>query len=406
MSPSTPLVLLALLASPVRSQEPAQAPKEANYVLQLANGQSLRTRARELEGRWEIRRDGDWIALPAELVERATPEADLLRESRRLERAAGNDLALRVAHADWCMREGLVTEGLEELDRVLARDPDQKDARSLLERTDPPIALPEVGSDSGADRLRDFIAQASNAGPAAREVALQRLARASDATEIRSELTRSLIHRSPRIRSFGASAMRRLLPGQEVEALLGLAVLDASEDVRTEAARALRDVGDPAVIAPVVRALGSKTPEVRRNAIAALAQMNYPAAVEPLYARLVALQGGGASGGAPRSNVFIGRQFAYVQDYDVEVAQGQSIADPIINVGIEGASLEAAVTGVHEYVVQTERAALRSALGRLTGAEPGKTTQAWMRWWNDHGDEWLALANPQSGASYPSSREH
>jgi hypothetical protein len=222
---------------------------------------------------------------------------------------------------------------------------------------------------------------------------------------VRAELGRSLVERSPRTRALAAHGLRRLFPGEELQALLGRAVLDASADVRSEAARGLRDACDPSVVAPLVRAMGSKSSAVRLNAIQALALVSEPAAVEPLYDRLVALQGGATRSGAPRSHVFVGRQFAFVQDYDVEVAQGSAIADPVINVGLEGAMLEGAVLGVQDYAVQTERAALRSALSTLTGADPGKTTQAWMRWWNEHGNEWLALANQGRGASYPSSRE-
>jgi hypothetical protein len=396
------LTLVAWLAP----QEPASPPSESTFVIRLAGGPVLRTRAREVDGRLEIRRDGQWIELPRQSIERATSEADLLRESRRLERAAGNDPALGAAHAQWCLEQGLVAEGLERLDRILARDPDQEQACSVLQRARPSLGIP--GLDEAADpvRLRGFVARAAGGGPALREIGAQELADPAREAHVRPVLLEALQDGSPRTRSFAALALRRLGPGENVRALLDRAVLDASEDVRAEAARALRDVQDPSVIAPLVRAMGSKRAGVRLNAIGSLAHMGYPAAVEPLYGRLLDLQGtGGTRSGTPRASLFVGRQFAYVQDYDVEVSQNASIADPIINVGIEGAALGGAVLSVQEYVVQTERAALRSALERLTGASPGRTTEAWTRWWNDHGNEWLALANQERGPSYPSSRE-
>ena len=410
MNSSTPFVLstgvllsAVLLVEPALSQESAAEPKDGHYVLRLEDGSVLRGRARVSGERVEVRRDGEWIELAPGAVERATLEADLLRESRRLERAAGKDPVLAVAHAQWCLEQGLVAEGLAGLDRVLERDPDQAAARDLLRREDAALALSGLERDG---EPRALLALAASGGPAVREVALQRVAKLADLGDVRAELGRSLVERSPRTRAFAALGLRRLFPGEELPALLGRAVLDASADVRSEAARGLRDAGDPSVVAPLVRAMGSKSSAVRLNAIEALALVSEPAAVEPLYDRLVALQQGGATrSGAPRSHVFVGRQFAFVQDYDVEVSQNAAIADPVINVGLEGAMLEGAVLGVHDYVVQTERAALRSALSRLTGADPGKTTQAWMRWWNEHGNEWLALANQGRDASYPSSRE-
>lgn len=339
--------------------------------------------------------------------DRAVREAELLREARRLERAAGKDLVRQVAYADWCLSRGLIPEGLTALDRVLSSDSDQRDARALLERS--AGALGDLGLGTAADSLDEFCVRAARAGPVVREIAIQRLERMRGDQELESTFERMLSAKSPRHRSFGALALRRLFPGAGVRSLLGRAVLDSSGETRHEAALALRDVGDAAVAVPVLRALGSRTPEIRLNAIQALSAMNYPATVEPLYRHLVELQRTGASSGAstrgPHSNIFVGRQFAYVQDFDVEVAQNQAIADPVINVGIEGAVLDASVLGVHEYALQTERAAARTALERLTGADPGNTTQAWMRWWKEHGADWQADASPTQPASSPQSRE-
>jgi hypothetical protein len=140
--------------------------------------------------------------------------------------------------------------------------------------------------------------------------------------------------------------------------------------------------------------------EVRTNAIEALATMEYREAVEPLYHHLVALQSGGGTS-APRVHIFTGRQRAYIQDYDVEVAQFAAIADPVINTLIEGEVLDVAVVGVTEYQVASERAAARRALSELTGATPGDTTVAWQKWWQEHGDDWRAVEPPPKAPTSP-----
>ena len=342
-------------------------PKAVRTVLHLTGGQVLRTVARETEGGWEVRRGSDWIALPAASVERATTERELLRRAKKLSREVSKkDPVGRVAYAGWLFDEGLFAEGLEALDRVLAIDPDLEAACKLLARTNLSLALPAL------DDVRSFLGAAAGGGPAVREHAVQKLAAAPEIPGLREMLVTELTEGTPRRRSFATLALRRLIKGQEIRPLLERAILDASEDVRVGASLALRDVEDQAVIVPVVRALGSRNATVRKNAVTALGTMQYPGAVAPLYAHLTNLQARGAAGGAPRAHVYIGRQFAYVQDFDVEVAQNSSIADPSINVGTEGAVLEASVIGASEYVIQSERSAVRRALSSLTGASPGK----------------------------------
>jgi hypothetical protein len=168
-------------------------------------------------------------------------------------------------------------------------------------------------------------------------------------------------------------------------ALVRRAVLDRDSDVRAEAARGLRDAGDEGVAQPVVRALSSSHSILRKHAAEALGIMSYPATVEPLVAAL-------AAGGTHRpaaSHIFSGTQTAYVQDFDVEVAQGEAIARPRVNVVLEGAVLDARVLSTHDSTLSTERRAMRAALGRITGVEVGSRRDAWSRWWEEEGESWL-----------------
>ncbi|MCA9317892.1 MAG: HEAT repeat domain-containing protein, partial [Planctomycetes bacterium] len=179
-----------------------------------------------------------------------------------------------------------------------------------------------------------------------------------------------------------------------VKNLLMHAVLDPSEDVRASSARALAATGEPGVIVPMVRALNSRQPRVRLQAAQALGHTGFAAAVEPLMTHLSALSAAQSSVDrrVPHGNIFIGKQFAYIQDFDVEVAQFQAVADPQVNVLIEGDVLDAGVRAVHEYSFVYESKAVRGSLERLTGERPGHTARAWQRWWEQNHERWSAEA--------------
>ena len=114
--------------------------------------------------------------------------------------------------------------------------------------------------------------------------------------------------------------------------------------------------------------------------------MNYASAVGPLVKTLQS-----SSGYRPAaSNIFVGRQIAYVQDFDVEVAQAEAIADPLVNVLIEGSVLDVRVMGVSASNTTLERSAIRNSLTRLTGAKVARTSRAWQKWWDENGADWNA----------------
>lgn len=393
---------LALLLFAQEGSAPAQeAPAELRarvHVLQLADGRVLRVKAREVEGGWELEQGREKKLLPAELVARATPESELLRQASDLQRKLKRgDLVQRVAYADWLASAGLELESVKELERVLEAEPDQADALALLARADFPLGTPELPHDEAA--LEAFFGQCARLTAVGREGVLLELADAPEVPGLRAALGRELLSRTTARRAFATLSLRRLFPGSEAEGLISRAVLDASQDVRASAARSLKAFADPVVIEPAVRALSSKHAELRKNAVEALAAMEYREAVEPLVTRLASLQSGSGSGYAPRRHIYTGTQRSYIQDFDVEVAQGAAIADPIVNVLVEGSVLDVAVLNTTEFQFATESVALRRALQQLTGAKPGDSAAAWQRWWNEHGDEWQAGNSPSAPTS-------
>ena len=414
------LLLPIFLAPTAAAQEPpAPAPdvvpvptEEARFIkhlLTLQDGRILRVKAREVSTGWEIREKGAATSvLPASIVTRAVLVKDVLAESRRLAKEVGKkDPVRRVALAEWMFSQGLYEEGIKELNPILAKAPDQPQALSLIKRDEPPLALPPLAAE--ADTLGTYLRKVAGAKPVSKEVAINRLGTLHGTIDLKATLRSELAQASVKRRSFAAHAMRRLFPGEEIKAMLNRAVLDGSADVRQQASFALRDAKEPAVILPILRALGSSSSAVRKNAAEALGNTGYGHGVEPLFNHLMAVNtiaaqsGGGYS--APASHIFSGRQIAYVQDYDVEVAQFAAIADPTINTLMEGSVLDVRVLAVSQTQIASEKAAIRTALANLTGADPGHTTRAWTNWWEENGNEWTASLGKPDSPSTPTSPE-
>jgi hypothetical protein len=392
-----PLVLMAPLAT---SQD--RVPPEARWkerLLTLQGGLVIRTEARLLDGAWERRDRKDRReveALPDGVVisHRTLDHAlDELRDRRRELRLAEG--AERVPLADWMLETGLYTEALGELDKAFDEDPDCLAARELLSRDDLPLGLPAHKVDDIVS-LAGLVDYGSRSPASLQEFVVIGLREVPLATqrELLPLLENGLSHESPVHRQFCARALRRLFPGVATNPLTVRAVVDRSPDVRREAALALADSGDEAVIEPLARALESSNSIVRTHAAEALGFAGFPAAVEPLSLRLASLAPGGSGGAlAPRGTIFVGRQISYVQGFEAEVATNAVIADPLIGTVQEGAVLDAKVFGVsgpigYEYGHETR--SIRRALSGLTGQRVTDTNAAWKRWWKTDGAEWLA----------------
>jgi hypothetical protein len=367
--------------------------REAHRILHLKTGQTIRVLAREQDGGWQYHGKEGWKTLAPGLVVSSELESDVLKDWRTRKAAASpSDLAARTKLADWALSAGLAVEGLDEMNAVLALDPDRKEAlESLAAHTDVMnVPSVEVPADRLADSLQALLRFGASVPAAARELAVLELGKLPRDEALQSALLSELRSRVVTRRSFAALALRRLLPGEAVKPLILHAVLDPSDEVRKDSSLALRAMNDPAVIVPIVRVVeNSPSSDLRRNAAEALGNAGYAAAVEPLVGRLAtALSETGSTNRVPHAYIFVGTQFAYIQDFDVEVAQFQAVADPKVGVLIEGSVLDAAVAGVQSVDVSVELATARTALERLTRASPGKTSKAWLAWWAANGSKW------------------
>jgi hypothetical protein len=390
--------------APAAAVNAPSAARDARWVLRLADGRRLRVRARRLDpsGPWELRQTDAWVALPAQQVHGARMEAELLAELRAREqelRASppGTDAAARaqLELVEFALEQGLQSEGLARLDGMLAAASAREDRalQTLIERH-----APRVRVLTGPAQPASW-AQAAKLPPSAREFALRQLGRELRAEDVSAQLQHELAAVDPARRAFAALALRRLQPGKATAGLLERALYDGAEPVRIEAARALRDGEAHSALKPLLGGLGASSSAVRANAAQALGVLSLPAAVPALIAHAAAAPAG--SGSSPRAHVFTGKQQAYVNDYDVEVATGETIADPQIGVLSEGSVLDVRVLGVSTQARAREQRAVETALVRLTGARVGAGSKAWARWWEREGQAWYAQHAPQTGPNAP-----
>jgi len=386
----------------------------ARHLLRLADGTYFRGLARPLgNGAYEIKEARGWRTLSHREVARARLERDVLDERARLARGVRpEDLPRRLGLCDWMASEGLVGELLRELDGILLLDPDQPRALALLRlpqvtATLPapeaePEARPEATLAARAARERArILREGGRAQPATRELWIARLAPLGTPAEHAELLTRELSATVDSRRHFALLALRRVAPGQALAEVERCALLDPARAVRKEARRALRDARDPAVAAHLAPKLASGSAKERLGTIEALGEAGYTAALEPLIEHLAILSAppapaqGGGGGTVPRSHFSLRRQVAYVQDFNVEIAQAASIADPIVAFAEEGVVLDVAAATWQLPAPRYEGALTLRALARISGEGWKRTPSEWQRWWEENKGRFVEGVDPR-----------
>ena len=371
------LLSLTLSAAPLQDPLPDLIEPDRRRVLLTSEGLLHRGRSRLTVEGWEIWRDRSWRPLPPGVERTRHPlERHLLREAESLGEAlpvteSGEPhTGPQLSYARWLINSGLIPEGLGSLDELLTRHPNHDSARVLLAKLSLPGELPTLRSRDPEEVKRAFklaLAYSKGKGPAHRELAIRRLTELADPART---LTPLLSVGRAHERALAAHALRRLAPAKSLEPLLQRCALDGSREVRAEAAHALAATGEEGVILPLVRALSSEYSSVRANSAEALGVAGFPAAVPVLKAQLTRLTEPAKASSRtapPRNHIFVGKQTAYVQDFDVEVAQAAAVADPQVNTLHQGAVLDVRVLAVtsSQTTTRAELTAVRAALQRL-----------------------------------------
>ena len=353
------------------------------------------------------------LAAPIAILQEESLEDQL--ERRRKDLGRDPEPVARLEFARWCLDRKLLVEALKQCDEIFEEHPGHKWTSRFLQRAREngqiAIQLPyRRGEDTDYDWRANY-RYAAGLPAAARELALIELATAElDAADeaeaqrmVASELDRQriiagelLTSTRPNERRAGCDHLRLTLGGHGLKSLLLMSVRDPHEDVRIAAARALGSSEDPSVLGPLVDALQSDNAGLAERAAVALGYTGLNQAVPAMANTLLSAPPAAASPGtaSPNGYVFFGRQQAYVQDFDVEVATFTAIGDPVINVLTEGSVLEARVNGVTTTRVSFRKVLARS-IERLTGDDLGSNKRSWEKWWNQ--SEWRHGSTPTSG---------
>jgi hypothetical protein len=186
----------------------------------------------------------------------------------------------------------------------------------------------------------------------------------------------------PRTREFSAFLLGLGSDPAAINVLAHLSLEDADSSVRSVAYDALaKRQGDKLYRSMLSAAVFAPKFETRLRALAKLEEIGDPRAVPALTRRLGIATGtssaagaaGGAAGAAKAGDgdggddgyIFSGTQTSLVTDFDVEVAQGAVIADPIVTPVTSGSLLR--VRNVHVSIHQREKDALWAAILASSG---------------------------------------
>jgi hypothetical protein len=224
------------------------------------------------------------------------------------------------------------------------------------------------------DLARAMRTAATASGTLARAAATQ-VAAASPEARL-ATATGLLVHSDARVRARAASELGRLGDESALRPLWAVAARDREEGVRRAAVDSLASFGRADVAIPLVRALGSEHPSIVAHAAQALGWLGDRHAVAHIVRRVT------SHGSSPGSHFAQITQQAYVQDFDVEVAQTSFIADPIIGVVQDGAVQDVKVLDLSIEWTWVETVLIDS-FRKLTKAEASSPAQI-AAWWKEN----------------------
>jgi hypothetical protein len=228
-----------------------------------------------------------------------------------------------------------------------------------------------------ARRIGDeALKQAWSKDPAVRSRAMATIERIDQEFRLRPLAIAARINR-PDVRMRAVKGLGALNDADALPPLYKRSIFDADETIRGAAVDAIRQTEAEGKIGPFVRALNSAFAPVRLHAVKALGALGDAAAVGPLIARYQIAGGSGQSVYFSQTN-----NIAFVQDFDVEVAQTAFIADPVIGVIQDGFVLNFRALATSGYVDVYEKVAINEALHKLTGQER-ESARDWAKWYRE-----------------------
>lgn len=342
---------------------------------------------------------GQAVILKEEVKE--VKNLDLLRKEYALFPKGNGNAAYHLDLGMWCWKRGLEEEARTHLLRVIEEDPENPAARLGLGH----LKVRGIWVEAGTwTRLPDekktwirwipqgekgkvqvwvgeepndvyfFVRQACKGTPEEIRRAEASLCK-MPASQKQEGLIQALNDRSPAIRAYAIESLKES-PGKETgRALAQRALCDGDPKIRALAVKHLAEGSFPEVPELLLEGLTSKNAFVRLNAIQSLS--SFPS-IEAANALIALLQSDQPV--VPRANIFVGRQTAYVRDFDAAIATAASIADPVIAHQLEGVVLDVKILGTHQRTVCAQQGAAHRALCRIAGKDLGRNPAAWREW--------------------------
>ncbi len=339
-----------------------------------------------------------------EAVASITPAKDLRRMFAEAQAAMGEPSEHGLATlCRFCLDRGLYDELFDTLDAWSARAPEGERLRTLREQSLTRTVLQGIGRCPPFSRkvLDSLLYLAGGDSPSRSSVALDWLA--LDARDETTAAARALLNHTHRQFRRGAARFLGLVPKDHVNLLVKSSLLDSDSRVRDAALEGALRTEHRDLALPYMNAIQSPDPRTRNHAYEALEMMRDPRAVPALIERLN-LRSSSGHGLGPKGFIHIGEERTYVQDFEVEIAQGAVIADPVIGVLQTGVTLQASAASFSVPVL--ERRKVVALLRRYTGQELDDSFELWASWWQDSGSQFLAgrtqstqIVRPTEGGS-------
>ena len=316
---------------------------------------------------------------PEEVVTKRTSKTDRDEYRRRLSNLDRKDTAAHERLARWCASRGLTSGLVERLDHLLRRDPANAFARGQVRRASSRYEITAKNPHPVAKKNRRQRAQVDLLYRAVRKDDFVRAAVVSaQLATLPAEIQlNQAIRHAERGRGLqrlvGVEALARAKEVRRVKTLYVASLTDPTWQVRRMAVASLKVRDDGTTYRPYVKAMlrRSSSDVLRVNAATALGYLGDKRGIAPIVRAMRAAGEDGRS----HSNYQRINQVAYVKDYDVEVAQTAFIADPVVDVILDGIVLDVAVVQVSR-----QRRIMGHALRRLSGKNFGGNVKAWTSW--------------------------
>lgn len=375
MKTAAVLFLLCALANPLSADE-----------VRLKDGRVLVGSVVQRGSVVEVTTRDGVVRVAADDVAAIRSEQDLRRELRDMEQRQPDSEFAHLQLASQARSWGLEAEMWQHLDHAvdLPRNANRASLRSriddFLAQLEPEVLPRPLRSATPAARVGELLGRIDRrSGKGLRAAVEELLVREPNADkELRAEARGN---RDPQRRLCALAALlRRGTKGNDTF-LLRTAILDPAEAVREGAVDLAREhVDTGAAVKYLAPGLLHERAEVRVRTAEAYGRLGDLAAVKllvaagPNAARALADADPGI-----RAHIAFIEQQAYIQDFDVEVAQASFIADPRIGILQSGTVLDVTV---HSVVTHRTRivGAYRSALQALAGADPGVNPARWATW--------------------------